>query len=389
MVENNVDNFELGEIDPIFDDYLELQSVDGDNATEQPVLSIDMSPEQAATIVAEQEKIEKDSANLEQNQEENQEEGEPNLLLKLLEARGIKDGLVKIQEEDGTELDIPFDDLTAEEQFNILNDSKEEAPALAEHEQSALDFLRKNNVTLEEAIDYFTKKAVEEALADNVAESTVEGYSDEEIYAFDLLSKYKDLTEEEVLIELDKQQEHPELFKKKVDALRQQYLQAEKDQLTDKENASIKKEADEFQNITNNLIEVAKGVEDYGGIDIEIADKQDVLGFILNKDVNGITEFSKLLDKPEALFEIAWYAKKGKEAFDTLHEYYKKEITEANRKGYEKAKEELKVQQPKKDIATKLVIKQKQNNNSNSLFDKQTQYPGVESLYDDLIKPTK
>jgi hypothetical protein len=38
-----------------------------------------------------------------------------------------------------------------------------------------------------------------------------------------------------------------------------------------------------------------------------------------------------MLNDPRKLLEIAWYAKKGQEAFETLHSYYKKEIDKVSR----------------------------------------------------------
>lgn len=392
MSTNEINDLPEGEwaaSDDELDGYLGLDNVDQNDSVISP-LDIPMSAEQAAQVAQERELA---SQGLTTDAEGNVVElptpdtsnpdvnVEPvDLISQLLIAKGVKDGLIKIEDETGEIKDVPFDELTSEEQFNILT-AQTESPELNEQEQSTIDFLRKNNLTFEQAVDYFVKQAVDEATADAVATESIADLTDDAIYAFDLLSKYKNLTEDDIKLELEKQQEHPELFKKKVDALREEYLQLEKDQLAQKEADAQANATAEYEKIALQLVDVAKRVEDIGGIDLELPDKQDVLGFILNKDVNGQTEFGKLLDDPNQLFEIAWFAKKGKEAFDAIHDYYRKEITEASRKGYEKAKAELK---PTSKVTTgKAVYKPKSQTQTNQ--PRNEQYPDVGSLYADVI----
>jgi len=51
------------------------------------------------------------------------------------------------------------------------------------------------------------------------------------------------------------------------------------------------------------------------------------LDFLFTKDTKGQTAFAKLLENPKELFRIAWLAKKGKEAFSGIQDYYKSEIS--------------------------------------------------------------
>lgn len=379
--ENQLENeFEPTEtVDDVLDNFLELET-EGGTSREPGPLDVEMSPEQAAAIVAEKERLEE----LQTGQDQNLENDSPDLINQLLEAKGIKNGVVSFENDEGEIEEIPFDELTPEEQFNILNTSTEEPDlGLNEQETFALNFLRENNVTLEEAIDYFSKKAVEEALAGNAPnEDSIETYSDEEIYALDLLSRNKDLTQEEIQARLDKQREHPDLFKQKADELRQEYIELQKTQIAEKEAEIQREQLAELEKVTNSLVSVAKEVDIIGGLDIEPEDKQEVLDFILTKDDQGTTGFGKLLDDPKALFEIAWYAKKGKEAFDVIHDYYKKEISEASKRGYEKGKSEIKTtEQPKNTLRSAVRVNSSQNTNS-SLHG--SDIKSVEDLYKDL-----
>ena len=81
-------------------------------------------------------------------------------------------------------------------------------------------------------------------------------------------------------------------------------------------------------------------MQDIGGLDLDIDDKNDVLSYILDKDINGTSQFIKSLDSPDKLFELAWYATKGNEAFNILHDYYKKQIDQTRKSAYDKGREE-------------------------------------------------
>ena len=51
------------------------------------------------------------------------------------------------------------------------------------------------------------------------------------------------------------------------------------------------------------------------------------------KDPNNRTEFSKLLDDPEQVIKMAWFAKHGEQAMNDVIDYFKKEITKRDKGG--------------------------------------------------------
>lgn len=260
----------------------------------------------------------------------------------LLKKKGIEGDLVKYENDEGEIEEINFYELPLKDQLSILEtDDKDINYGLNDSEIEAVNFLRENNATFEDVIEYFKREAVKEYLDnENISGIQIDQYDDEELFAVDLKARYEDLTEEEIQIEITKQLEHPDLFKKKVDKLRTDYKQIELDQL---EAAKSEKEQEETQSqeeLQNTLISVAESIEDIGGLDLDNNDKNEVLSFILNKDINGSTELDKILKDPNALFNIAWYATKGKQAFDILHDYYKKQIEVASKSSYEKGKNE-------------------------------------------------
>jgi len=296
----------------------------------------------------------------------------------LLESKGIKDNLVQFENEEGVIEEVNFYTLPEEEQIAILKSNDQDINyGLQEQEIQTINFLRENGVSFEDAVEYYKREAIQEYIdSQNITGIEVDQYTDEDLFAIDLKAKYDELTEEEIQIELSKQLEHPELFKKKVDKLRTDYKKIEEEQKESVRLEQEQRERDKEVELRSSLITVAESMTDIGGLDLDTNDKNEVLTYILNKDINGVSPFLKSLDSPKQLFELAWYATKGKEAFEIVHEYYKKEIDKVRKTSYEKAKAELtkKPSAPAKSTG-KSFVKPQSNNPSPKL-----KYPSIDDL---------
>jgi hypothetical protein len=266
---------------------------------------------------------------------------ESDIIADLLHAKGIADPTAINYENDEGEIEqVNFYELPYEEQLQILQSNDSDLDGLSETESEAVSFLRQNGVSLEEAIDYFQRKAVEDHInSQNISGLEVDQYNDDELYSLHLKSEYPSLTDEEIQIALEKQLEHPDLFKKQVDKLRTDYKEIEAKQLDDSRAQQAQIEEEKRAELEDTLVSVATSVADIGGLTLDDADRNEVLHHILNKDMNGVSPFIKSLNSPQQLFELAWYAVKGKEAFDTIHDYYKKEIANVSKTAFEKGKQ--------------------------------------------------
>jgi len=268
---------------------------------------------------------------------------EDDIVTALLRAKGISNPHeISFEEEDGTESKKDFYSLSKEEQLELLQTNDlDDNYGLDENEVDAVNFLRENNVTLQEVIDYYQQQAIE-AYKNNNAEAAfeIDNYTDEELYVIDLKTKFDELTNEELEVELTKALETPDLFKKKVDRLRTDYKSLEEQNKTANEQVAKATQEEAYEKITNSLIDVANGVDDLFGIDLEIQDKEDIINSIVDRDLNGVTPLAKLLDNPANLFKAAWFVTKGEEAFSLLHNYYRKEIEDIRKSSYQKGKAE-------------------------------------------------
>lgn len=248
------------------------------------------------------------------------------IVASILAMKGINDpSKIKYEDDEGNVVEYDFNDLDEEEQRSLL--SFEQDLPYTDEELQTLEYLKENNLTLEELVDEVQRLAVE----DYIRNSALTGFgidtiSDEELFRLDLQSSYEDLTEEEVNLQLQKELEHKEFFDKKMKKLRQEYLEAENAMKETSEREAIEAEEEKYNLLADELVDVAKGIDDIGGLDLNEDDKMEVLSFILDRDSNGVSNFIKILEDPNKLFELAWYAVKGTEAFDTVHSYYKKQI---------------------------------------------------------------
>lgn len=319
-----------------------------------------------------QEPTQEPESNPEPQNEEDQDQ-EVDLITEFLQAKGINPASVKMQNEDGDTEEIDFNDLTREEQLQILNynpaDKEQEDLGLAKDEEQLLNILRNNNMSVADYLNAYRRHIIEEYQASAQPQETfdVDNYSDEELFIADLKDKVPDLTEEEALAELEMQQQHPELFKKKVDGLRASY-QAREKQIREYEEqqaqAAQAQQAAQFEQVIVNTIQDNNSI-DLGDTSLELSkdDMNEIASFILDSDPAGVRYIAKALNDPKMLVEMAWWALKGHDALSQVTQYYKKQISEAR-----KASKPAPKQKP-----TNVVAKKKPSNNVNNepdLFDR-------------------
>lgn len=272
-----------------------------------------------------------DEEEIKDNAGEGDIDEDEDVLITFLKSRGISDpSKLQFQNEDGSIEELNFDELSKEEQIQLLNNI--EAPLdLSNDEIAMLNFFRENNITLNDYIQHQNQQAVEAYKKNQEVAFTIDQLNDQELFILDLKYKYPDLTDEELAAELESAVEDEALFAKKVGKLRKDYTELEKQQAEEAEKQQSAQQEENYKNLVQTLVVEAQNVDDYHGLILDDQDKDDVLKFLLDKDVNGNSEFYKMLNNPKDLFKIAWFASKGAEAFDTLHSYYKKEIDKVSR----------------------------------------------------------
>lgn len=223
---------------------------------------------------------------------------------------GLKNGMITYENEDGTTEEVSFNSLDNNEKLNILKELA--SPNLTEDEINTINYLRSNNATIQDVIDYYSNKAVQDYINQNGEISKkykVDDYTDDEIYIADLKSKYN-MTEEDIKAELELAKENESLFNKKVNAIRERYKQQEEQEAQDK----LKSDEEKFTNFKNSI---ENGLNEFNAISmdyknkesdylqIENSEKENIYKYILDQDENGMTQFFKDLNDPKKMIELA------------------------------------------------------------------------------------
>lgn len=278
-----------------------------------------------------------------------------NFLYEFLKEKGIEDpSKLQFENEDGEIEEVDFNSLSEEEKLNIINSISD--PGLSQHETDVINYLRQNNVTFNQVIDYFSKKAVEDYLAQNPDQAhqkayTIDDYTDDELYLADLKSKYPEFTDEELTSKLESAKSNEALFKKEVDALRADYKKQEDAEIEaqkQKEQQDYDDLVGNLQDILSNFNEVALDSTDAESdvLEIEDSDKQQVLAYLLNQDSEGKSQLVKDLENPATLIELAWLRTQGRALIDNTTRYWK-DLLKQERKEKAKLQKELESYQNK------------------------------------------
>lgn len=258
------------------------------------------------------------------NQDSFDEPAERNKIVEdLLKQRGIQDQSKLLYENDKGEVEeVNFYELPYEDQINILSNS-DEGNGLSEEDLYYLQQAKENNISLTELIKYYQNQSIEEYNKNQAPSYAVADYSDEELYVLDMKSKLgDDITDEDILRQLEKELEIPEIFKKKVDKLREEYIDIEESERLSLTNSTQAQKDADFKEFGDQIYALVDNVEDIGGVGLEDTDKNDILKFLVEQDVNGSTEFQKQMNDPENIFLAAWAILKAQDTFDVLKDHY-------------------------------------------------------------------
>lgn len=254
------------------------------------------------------------------------EEPKDSLIDEILKSKGIDNSKISILDEDGSEKEVNFYDLTTEEQLEILF-SNEDIPNenLDDSEIELINHLRTNNLSVDDFLKLHKESIIAELQQSQEVSYDIDAYNDHELFLLDLKNKF-DLTDEELQLELEKELKNEDIFNKKITKLRTEYKQLEDQNKASKQAEFEAKQQEEYDTFTNGMIELATAVSDFHGVFLEDDEKQETLSYLLELDDSGMSKFSKDLNDPNKLYEAAWYLRYGKEAFQALENAYEAEI---------------------------------------------------------------
>ena len=288
-----------------------------------------------------EEKEEENNESSESNETpETTEEPELDVWHQYLKDLGVTDSkAIQFENEDGEIETVDFDTLDRETQLTMLKELTD--PGLSEHEIEVVNYLRRNNASFDDVINYFAEQRLQEYLTENPDQVkqkvySIDEYTNDELYLADLKNKYPDFSEEELLAELDSAKLNEELFNKKSDIIRQQYKELEDRQKQEAEAAEQQRYEDLQQNIVNAVLNFKEisidpdpESEDWRGLEIEDGDRQNILSYLLDQDQEGKSRLVRDIEDPNELIKLSWYKLYGDETFKHITGYWKGLLKEA------------------------------------------------------------
>ena len=258
-----------------------------------------------------------------------------------LAQHGIVGGMITFEGEDGEDPESKhFNELTSEEQFNILHDitnnteteEKDISKLLDEDEIGLVSWIREQGTSVEDAIDKLASERLDQ-LQNFESGQNFEDMPSEVIVGKWLKDTNPEASDEDLVEELDNLK-NGKFFEKQAEALRKQFIT---DQGVEQQKAEQVKAEEAQREIDEDRVTIAnaaKNIERVAGWDINEDMKNDVLESLLEVNEEGDSQFmSEVFGNPEKLFKAAWLYKFGESHFDQLETYFKKEITNQFQEG--------------------------------------------------------
>ena len=294
------------------------------------------------------------------SQLENKEE---DFLTSLLEERGIKDkSKIKFENEDGEVEEVDWDNLSNTDKLNII-ESSESSPEneLDESEIQLINAIRDSGMSPSEYLNFMSRNEVQRYIQNNQQpQFEIDQYSDEELFLMDFMSRMGDVTDEEADEALERAKANETLFKKQVEAIRNEYKQAEQENQMQAQLEQDQIIQQQYEQFSDQIVDEINNLTEIQGFDLNMEDEdmQMLYEFITGYDASGNNYLAKALSDPRILVKTAWLALNGDQMVDDITNYFQKEITSVRKESYKKGVEDT---QKKINKSNNVVFKDKPN----------------------------
>ena len=297
-----------------------------------------------------------------------EQETTTNVVTELLKRQGIEDpNQISFEKEDGSIEKLKWDDLSLEEQLNILNQKPENDnlppvnDEIGEDIRSLAKELKDNNMSVDDFINYIENQGIQGYQASLQPHYEVDNITDDDLFKIDLKNRIPDITPEQLETALEQAKSNEELYNKQVNGIREEYKQFEEEQNAQNEAITIEEQQQQYNEFANAITQTIDSLDNVNGIDIELEDedKYELAQFILGQDAAGVSNFGKALNDPETFVKVAWFALKGADAIDSITDYFKNEITKVRESSYQEGLEDAGSKKNKPRVVTTKTQEQK------------------------------
>lgn len=281
-----------------------------------------------------------DDSNESNNQESSNEE-EVDFVSSLLKTRGIEDkSKIKFENEEGYVEEVNWDNLSNSDKLNILQ-SSEATPetGLDESEIQLINTIRNSGMKPAEYLQFIGNGEVQRYIQNNYQpQFEIDQYSDDELFLMDFMSRMGEVTEDEAAEALQRAKTNENLYQKQIDSIRNEYKQAEKENLMQEQLEQEQHAQEEYEQFSNQIVDEINNLKEIQGFDLNMDsdDMQTLYDFITGQDAAGNNYLAKALSDPQTLVKTAWLALNGDQMINDISNYFQKEIASVRRESYNK-----------------------------------------------------
>lgn len=258
----------------------------------------------------------------------------------LLRSRGIEDlSKIKFENDEGEIEEVDWNTLSKEDKLNIFNSSAQNPDTdLDEDEINLINAVRRSKLSPVEYLQYIQQESVNRYIQNsqlNEHTYTIDQYSNEDLYIYDLISR-TGITLEEATEQLTQAKSNPDLFEKQIGAIRDEYKEVEREQLQNAEFEEKQLAQEQYKQFAQNIANEISEFKEFSGytIDMNNEDMQEIYEFITGTDAAGNNHFSKALADPKTLVQIAYMALNGQRLVNDITDYFQKEISKVRKESY-------------------------------------------------------
>lgn len=269
---------------------------------------------------------------------------EESLVNSLLSSIGIEDkSKIKFDNDNGEIEEVDWNNLSLNEQMNIIYSSlkDDDSTKLDNDEIMLLNDIRSKNLNPKEYIQNIQYQAINQYL-NNQKESnpsySIDQYSDDELYVLDMLSRTKNMTEDEAIEALNRAKVNETLYKKQIDALREEYQQKETEAIQEQKYQQQQIAQEQYQQFAKNVENAIINFTEFSGYDLNMdyQDKSDLYEFLTGFDQSGNSWFGKALNDMDSVVKMGWFLMNGEKMIADITQYYNKEIESVRKNSYNK-----------------------------------------------------
>lgn len=251
---------------------------------------------------------------------------EEDLTSEILKIRGIQDtSKIKFESEEGQIEERSWSDLSKEEKLNILigeqTSNEEEDNDLDDSEIDLINTIRNSGLSVQDYLQ--SLQPIQQT------QYPQEEFSDDEMYAYDLISKIPDITDDEITEAIDNAKKNETLYKKTVEGLRKEYSRLQEEENLRISSEIEQRESEKFNNFSKQIMSQIGELKSFAGQELELSDQDvdELSQFMLQLDENGTSAFGRALNDPELFVKAAFWILNEDKIIEQLNEKIKDSYT--------------------------------------------------------------